>query len=61
MEKRNVATTDRVKDSGIDEILDTVSKCIKSSKEAINSLSNDISELTKQAMAEDEKEDKNNQ
>ena len=61
MEKRNVATTDRVKDSGIDEILDTVSKCIKSSKEAISSLSKDISELTKQAMAEDEKEDKNNQ
>jgi hypothetical protein len=61
MEKRNVATTDRVKDSGIDEILDTVSQCIKSSKEAISSLANDISELTKQAMAEDEKEDKNNQ
>lgn len=61
MEKRNVATTDRVKDSGIDEILDTVSQCIKSSKEAISSLAKDISELTKQAMAEDEKEDKNNQ
>lgn len=61
MEKRNVATTDRVKDSGIDDILDTVSQCIKSSKEAISSLSKDISELTKQAMVEDEKEDKNNQ